>query len=262
MKRILLVVAAMAATATINAQTTWGVKAGVDVSTYNISVEDLSASVNPGYKTGFYVGAVNNIWFGDSAFGLQTELLYNYHGTRLGVGKDLVGLIANGMGADPSDPDYIPGQKISASINMHTLRLPIMFKFQPTEGLSIMAGPYVSLRVGTGVRLNDNLDNMVDAMQAPFDIKDLAKDVVKDNIKKFDVGAALGVEYEFDCGAFIDFRYNISFLNSLKKKIDISSVDKAMGGEGNVDKIDVKAMTGIQPTVRYSAIQVGLGYRF
>lgn len=262
MKKIVLLLAAVALMINVNAQTTWGVKAGVGMSNYKISAEDLSMKLNPGTKTGFYVGAVNNISFSEN-FGLQTELLYNYEGFRIKGGSGFVGGIVDAITNHSTDPALdIFHKDLRISGNMHTLRLPIMAKFS-IDGLSIMAGPYIACRVGMGLKVNDGVDGVlgqllpVDAKQA---LIDNVKDVVNDNLLKFDVGAALGVEYAFCNGIFIDAKYNFSFLNSLKKTIDMTAINK-ISGQTTPD-VKLKDVIGVQPTVKYSSIQIGVGYRF
>lgn len=237
----------------------WGVKAGVGLNNYRISAEGVSAKANPGTKMGFFVGGVNNFWFNDK-FGLQTELMYDFNGTRISANGDISTLLVNNAitHKDPGEDGYVTVDRLSASINFHSLRLPIMVKFRPAEGLSVMAGPYVSFRMATGVHLNGNAEDLINKMGKGLTAdkaKDYAKDLIKDNIKKFDVGAAMGVEYAFKSGLFIDLHYNISLMNSLKKDIDASSV-------GGPSSINVKKNTGVQPTVRYSALQLGVGFRF
>ena len=270
MKKLFLLLAFAATTASLSAQHSWGVKAGAEVSTLKISAEGLSAKANPGNKAGFYVGGVSNLVLNKN-FDLQTELMYSYGGTRLAASGDFLAGLVN-TGNDPSDPDYTVLDKMSVAINTHTLRLPILIHFHPSQKLSILAGPYVSVRVGTGVCYNNHVKDALNASLAETgisadDLKDVAKDLVNDNLKKFDVGASLGVEYAFDCGLFIDARYNFSFLNSLKKKLDPTAINDFANrldpdAGANLPEYDVKAETGVQPTVRYSALQVGVGFRF
>lgn len=249
MKKLLVFAVALAASIGAQAQTTWGVKAGLDLSNYQIGVDGLSAQLNPGTKAGFYVGAVNNVQFCDK-FGLQTELMYNYNGFRLAASEEIV----NGLLGETGEASL---GNLSAGVTFHTLRLPVMVKFQPAEGLSILAGPYLSLRMGTGLRFNENTETVLSAVEDSEVIsafRDGAKTIIDKSLHKFDVGAALGVEYAFKNGLFIDLRYNISFLNSLKNEIDLSALE--MG------EVNLKDEIGAQPTVKYSSFQIGVGFRF
>lgn len=274
MKKILLALIVVFSAIVVNAQEcTWGVKGGVDVTSYKIGIEDLSLKINPGNKTGFYLGVVNNIKFSEQ-WGLQTELMYNYAGAKLSIGKDLVSYFLDDM-VDMTDPDMEEGMKslglpsdLKVSYNTHTLRLPILAKFQPVGGLSILAGPYLAYRIGAKVKLNDNLEKVakgaIDAMGAmgeltgissTGDVTDQVGDLLSKNLKKFDIGATLGVEYAFTNGLFIDARYIISFLNKMKHDIDASSTED---NDGVVTNDGFK----IKPKLRYSSVQIGVGFRF
>ncbi len=87
-------------------------------------------------------------------------------------------------------------------------------------------------------------------------IETYAEDVLKDNLKSFDMGLVLGIEYQFNNRIFVEARYTTSFFNQLTSKLDISSV------EAESTKMDWKDELGIRPSVRYSSLQIGIGYRF
>lgn len=248
MKKIILSLLIVAASVSVASaqKVQWGVKAGFNASTYTISVENASPSINLGCKPGFYVGAVNNINFNDRNWSLQTELMYSLDGTRLAIGKDLVNEISDGF----------LNKNLAAAVSMHNVRLPIMVKFQPTGRLGVMAGPYVSYLVAAKINLNSNLENLLRETEiiAVSDIKKTGKQLIEDNMRRFDVGVALGVEYKFCNGVFIDVRYNMSLLNSLGKDVEFN-------GERATWK-DLFQGYDIQPSLKYSALQIGVGYRF
>ena len=77
------------------------------------------------------------------------------------------------------------------------------------------------------------------------------------------------IEYAFKNGLFIDARYNISFINKLKKDLDYSAfadyVNGLEGMEGTISgetSVKMKDALGVQPKIRYSSIQFGIGFRF
>lgn len=243
MKKIILVGAALLLVTGAFAQNKfqWGVKAGFNYSTYKISIENASPSVNLGWKPGFYAGVVNNFNF-NKEWSLQTELMYSLDGTRLALGKDLLNTISGGG----------LNKNLAASVCMHNLRLPIMVKFQPKGRLSIMAGPYVSYLVSTKLNFNNNLENLLKESEiSTSDIKKTGKKLIEDNVNRFDLGATVGMEYRLCNGIFFDFRYNISLLNSLNDKVKID-------GETSTWEEAI----GVQPKLKYSALQIGVGYRF
>lgn len=66
MKKILLVLAVVSSAMMADAQEcTWGIKGGIDMTSYKLGVEDVSLKINPGSKTGFYLGVVNNFKFAE-----------------------------------------------------------------------------------------------------------------------------------------------------------------------------------------------------
>ena len=275
MKRILLVLAVVSSAMMADAQEcTWGIKGGIDMTFYKLGVEDVSLKINSGNKTGFYLGVVNNFKFAEQ-WGVQTELLYNYAGAKIGMGEDFI----NAMNAsqDPAAESVNTGD-MKISYNTHTLRLPILAKFQPVGGLSVLAGPYFAFRMGGKLKPNDNVEALIKgAMEENSlpeaikydDIKDVCSDLMADNLKKFDVGATLGIEYAFKNGLFIDAHYNISFINKLKKDLDYSAfadyVNGFEGMEGTISgetSVKMKDTLGVQPKIRYSSVQFGIGFRF
>ena len=275
MKKKLLALVVLLSTMAVNAQEcTWGIKGGVDITSHKWGLEDVSLKINPGNKVGFYLGVVNNLKLGEQ-WGVQTELLYNYAGAKFGMGEDFI----NAMNAS-QDPDAEPVNTgdMKISYNTHTLRLPILAKFQAVGGLSVLAGPYFAFRMGGKLKPNDNVETLIKgAMEENSlsetikydDIKDVCSDLMGDNLKKFDVGATLGIEYAFKNGLFIDARYNISFINKLKKDLDYSAfadyVNGFEGMEGTISgetSVKMKDALGVQPKIRYSSIQFGIGFRF
>lgn len=274
MKKIVLSAALLLASAAmVSAQVTWGVKAGYSNSNYNIGVKGLTADVSLGAKSGFYVGGLGNLAFSDN-FGLQFELLYSMDGTRLGLTEDFL--------KDQQDPANIVYAKNSAAaLTFHHINLPIMAKFQPVGGLSVMFGPYFSYSVANSVRLNSNLKDFVKPVlendpDMPLkydDLIDYAKDMVKDNTQQFNVGLAFGVEYQFCDNMFIDFRYNLGLLNMIKKDYQINrpafieGLDDAtwngvLESQGIKAKGNWKDEMGMEPKAKYHSFQIGLGYRF
>ena len=232
MKRILLVLAVVSSAVMADAQEcTWGIKGGIDMTSYKLGVEDVSLKI---------INAMN-------------------------------------ASQDPAAEPVNTGD-MKISYNTHTLRLPILAKFQPVGGLSVLAGPYFAFRMGGKLKPNDNVEalikgameenNLPEAIKYD-DIKNVCSDLMGDNLKKFDVGATLGIEYAFKNGLFIDARYNISFINKLKKDLDYSAfadyVNGFEGMEGTISgetSVKMKDALGVQPKIRYSSVQFGIGFRF
>jgi hypothetical protein len=91
------------------------------------------------------------------------------------------------------------------------LRLPIMAKYYTSNRFNLQLGPTIGLKAN-------------------------ADDLINDAITSFDVGVALGCEYEFPKGLSLSFRYNVG----------LNNINDVSGGF----------------EFRNSALQLGLGYRF
>lgn len=260
------------ATVTVaSAQFSVGVKAGYNRPYYDLSVKGVSLNADLGALNSFYGGLVGDWKFSENC-GLQFEVLYSWDGMGLAIGKkfgerlldsEIFGAILTDLPI-PVDLE----QKYSLNMNMHNIRIPIMFKFQPVGGLSVQAGGYVSYRVATSVKLNKNLKDLGETLwpmtgldASLDDITDYAGEIVNDNLKKLDAGLVFGMEYKFPCGFFIDGRYSMSLMNSMKSDFMLPANDKLGIPEVTGSWEDLIG-ANIQPKAKYSSFQLGIGYMF
>jgi opacity protein-like surface antigen len=154
---------------------------------------------------------------------------------------------------------------LSGSMTMHQLNIPLLIRMQASDNLSIMAGPYLSYRMSLGFGYNDEVKNLIEggaADEAGVDLEDIpdikgtAKDLLNDNLGKLDLGLTLGAEYAFDNGLFVDLRYNLGLMNHLKSDYKI-----VIEGQ-TVDEGSWKENMGVEPKMKHSTFQIGVGYRF
>lgn len=103
---------------------------------------------------------------------------------------------------------------------------------------------------------------MVSAEEAPQvldQMVEMGEDLLSDNLNKFTLGFVLGAEYKFTCGAlknfFVDARYGCSLTNAMKTTLDLNATNP--GATYNMPASD-----GLTPFLRFSNVQVGIGYRF
>lgn len=244
----------------------WGIKVGGLSSNSTLSIKDFSPSTNMGSRIGFYLGIVNNVPLSKS-LDLQTELMYTNEGSKLSVGKDLISRYFEFLSDyNENDDDYseqiakYAKKDLSISISNSYIKIPILLKYKTVEGLSIMAGPYFSYRIGLNLS-SQNLENLMDEEdKLTFNIvKALAENIIKDNTRKLDIGISLGTEYSLK-NLFFDVRYNYSLTNSITDKIDLSSIgtEEVLEYEDEINL--VKKM--IDPRIRHHSLQLGIGYRF
>lgn len=252
MKKTVVLCAVLFAAVAVNAQVSFGVKAGVGINQEKFSLSKASPFLMPGVKVGFYAGPT--LTFGQGVVSLHTELTYNLDGLRAGV-SDLpvdIGGIAGmlppetweGSGVDPGEMGEITVDGALA-VHYHTLRLPVMLKVKPAGGLSVLAGPYFSYRVAVGVAATDDIKTLIEASGNYSETMDNVRLEVKEAILPFDVGLALGVQYETEMGVFFEARYNLGLLNRF-----------------NLDYLDIDDDESIKPRNHHSSIQIGMGIKF
>lgn len=161
-------------------KTSFGVKAGVNLSTINNSQQSLDFS--SGMKADFHVGALVNLHFGyrnegspvgTGWFGIQPELLYSRQGFTLD----------------------------GESVNFDYLTIPVMAKVYFTKALNIEVGPYFSYLLSVSPN-----SMVIDGAQiATSDLKG-----------GMDAGLAVGVGYETKFGLTVGARYNIGMSEMAK----------------------------------------------
>ena len=285
MKKLFLSLAVIISCVTmVNAQSSFGIRAGFNYSTFNVSVENVSVNANPGYKPGFYLGYVGEIGLGGN-FGLQYELNYVNGGTKVWAKEEFLKDVA-----EVDDWSGIAAGKYTT----HNINVPFMLKYS-SDKLGFMVGPYVSYNVGGKVALNKNTDSyakkmieqdvreeytdqhseeanesVAEALGYYDSIIKYASKVVNSNILKLDVGLACGVEYKFANNMFIEARYNLGLMNFLKDEISLPYPDdERLNGsetqsewEADNSPIVLKDEIGVNPTLKNQFVQVGIGFRF
>ncbi len=244
-----------------NAQATFGTKAGVDFSKITISAKGLGANISSTFHTGYYFGGTAALPLGD--FSLQGDLLYNFGGATISASEDFIkdaAYIAGGIIGrrfiDDDDQEEFEDEyenfikavngRMAARLNISTITLPITLKYNITDEFAVMAGPYISYRIATKIKLNSNLEDMVMEMTGGMpsdvldDILDEYSDVVDEHLQDLDYGIICGAEYQFANGLFIDGRYSLGLSNML----------------------DIPKIGDIEITAKTQSFKIGLGYRF
>lgn len=163
MKKVLLVFAVLAITASSFAQTKFGVKAGVNFA--NVNGDDVEMDS----KTGLVFGAFAKFELSEK-FAFQPELLYSAQGAKATTSWEGI--------------DYDVTDKINY------LNIPLMAKFYATEGFSIQAGPQI------GFLLSAKEKEEAMGLSDEYDIKDNMKGV--DFGLNFGVGYELPMGLGFD----------------------------------------------------------------
>ncbi len=201
MKKILLV-SAIALFAGLNAQTTFGVKAGYALSKLNLNENDIEFGGVEGSfksKSGFYVGALVEHKF-NNKFAIQGELEY----ANLG-GKAEISL---------------PGVTVTEKMNLNRIVIPISVRYYVTPELGVYAGPYVSFKTNNKVKFEiSGMNGMADP-NAVREGEKIVERYLDDSLKSTDFGLFLGADYTVYKGLFVDARYSFGLTNMIKNPAD------------------------------------------
>ncbi|MDQ6472243.1 porin family protein [Flavobacterium sp. LHD-80] len=177
MKKIILAAIAVMTFGFANAQSVkFGIKGGVNLSTFTGDVEDASS------KVGFQVGGFAEFKFSDK-FAIQPELLYSLQGAKF----------------DEKGDSYTYKENIHASY----LNIPVMARYYVVNKLSIEAGP----QIGFLLSAKDKWESLENGE------KYTGKENIKDSFKSVDFGLNIGAGYDFTENVSAGIRYNFGLSN-------------------------------------------------
>jgi hypothetical protein len=174
MRKNLLIITLFAMTFMVNAQSKFGIKAGLNIASLTGDIKKITES-----KAGLYAGAyarvplANNLTF-------QPEFLFSMQGAKFVVPQNYAGFNYN----------VKKGDAIFNYIN-----IPLMFQYRFTKGFRGEFGPQLGINVGSK-------------------IKDVSGATIENmEINLLDFGVNFGVNYELSNGINFAFRYNLGLLN-------------------------------------------------
>lgn len=196
MKKLSIIFLLLFAAQFINAQVSYGIKSGVNLSKINHEIIDYD------FKTGFYAGGFVNIKFAKK-FAFQPELLFSMQGGK----KDdieVYSLVGN---------EIIAVKYSEIKNNLSYINFPLMLKFYAMEELSFEFGPQVGFAV----------QNEVKTKSGEYGNQKIKVD------SNIDLGLNVGIEYIIHNGLGITSRYNLGLSNitknsNLKNKNSIISL--------------------------------------
>ncbi len=173
-KKILLISLAILTLTTLKSQDKiqFGIKGGVNFT--NMTSDIL---VEKEYKTGFHIGILAEIPFGDK-FSLQPEILYSTYGSK---GKEIM----------------FGGPNITTEYKLDYIQIPILAKIYLYKGFSLEIGPSFNFLVN--------------------DKKIRESNTITDIGEKFEFSGILGVSYKLSRGLIGSFRYTNSLTNALNQ---------------------------------------------
>ncbi|KAA2223467.1 porin family protein [Chryseobacterium sediminis] len=203
MKKILLA-SAIALFAGLNAQTTFGVKAGYALSKLNSSEDGFQFGGFEGgmkSKSGFYVGGLVEHKF-NNKFAIQGEVEYANLGGKAAVATPV-------------------GVTITQKMNLNRIVIPVSARYYATPELGIYAGPYVSFKTNNKVKFEASGPNA--GMLNPSAMREgerYVENYLDDTLKSTDFGIFLGADYSIHKGLFVDARYSFGLTNMIKNPVD------------------------------------------
>ena len=159
-------------------------------------------------------------------FSIQPEVLYSQYGAKT------VDTYSSSLGS----------VRNSASVNLDYVTVPVMFQFHATPAFYLEAGPEFGFLVGAKAKG----DTTVTPSGGSSATSAYSTDI-KDNITKFNMGAGLGIGFNFTPNLGINARYVAGFT-------DINKQNDGEDGTTSVDNDNNKN--------RNNTFQVGLSYKF
>jgi len=173
MKKLLIIVC-IASLTFVSCSTTktarLGLKAGANFST--ISGDDTD---NVKTLTAFHVGGVAEVPVSDN-FSVQPELLYSSQGAK-----------------------YEESEGYDGKFKFDYINVPVMAKFNVSNGLSLEAGPQVGFLMSAKDEYNSTGDS--------------GEEDIKDFVKGLDFGLNIGAGYRLESGLNFGARYNLGLSN-------------------------------------------------
>ncbi len=213
MTRIIIIIALSFLTANLfgqNTTTEYGLKAGINYSKYTPNLEFNGIEVvDFNGKFGFFVGGFVNFGFSD-ILKLQPELLFALQGTNTSQEIEL---------RFSPDQEPVVGE-LKSRVTESTISVPIMLQIYPTEKFYIEIGPQFGYIVSRKEKVTDD---PFTELGSPFGVSEDCP-----NCDKFDLGASLGVGYNFINQIGINARYYAGLIernNTIKSSVINLSVN-------------------------------------
>jgi opacity protein-like surface antigen len=164
----------------------FGVKAGMNVSSMSKQSAPDASDFNDKSKIGFNAGVFANIPIA-SSFSVQPEVLYSQYGSKTNYS--------------------VLGNKYSASTNLDYITVPVMLQYNLIPNLYVEAGPEFGLMVSAKNKIKNETSG-----------SSTTTDNYKDYLNTFNVGIGLGAGYYFTPNIGITARYVAGVTDTAKNR--------------------------------------------
>jgi len=204
-ERILLLVLCSAMMDAAFAQFVLGVKSGLNISIYGTSIdpepdEEMDLAVGAGFLAGGYMGYELS-----GKLGVRLELLYSKRATEQ---QEMI------------SAQLLSGGGPSISIERESkysfgyLEIPLLLTYGTGNGFSVHMGPALGLLLNARARIDETTTTTVDGTlsTSSFSLDSRSKQ----GLRNMEVGAVLGLGYEWENGVGLGLRYWRG-LNTLNK---------------------------------------------
>lgn len=205
----------------------FGLKAGLNISSISDDGYEDSKS-----KAGFYGGVFMNAPLSEQ-FSIQPEVLYSQMGAKTTETEN-----GNVFGGTYTS-------KTSNSVNLDYITVPVMFQFHATPNFYLEAGPEFGFLVGAKAKGDTTTTTTIGGTTATSSESGTLD--IKDNVSSFNMGAGLGLGFNFTPNFGINARYVAGFT-------DISKQSNGEDGTTSTSNDNNKN--------RNNTFQVGLSYKF
>lgn len=208
---------------------TFGLKAGVNISSISDDGYEDSKS-----KAGFYGGVFMNAPLSEQ-FSIQPEVLYSQMGAKT---------VATSTGTIAGTTTTM---RNSASLNLDYITVPVMFQFHATPNFYLEAGPEFGFLVGAKGKGDMTTTTTTAGGASSTSSESYSSRDLKDYYSGFNMGAGLGLGFNFTENFGINARYVAGFTD-INKKSDGSDGTTSTNNDNNKN--------------RNNTFQVGLSYKF
>ncbi len=195
MKKLLVIVAVLAIATTSFGQTTFGVKAGLNIA--NMKYSGSGLDISPDSKVGPAIGLFAKFNVSES-FAVQPELLYSAKGSKIEISEG--------------------GASASSTIKLNYISLPIMAKYYVSPGFNLQAGPQIDFL----------LSAKEDWEMSMGTDSESGSDDIKEDVNGIDFGLGFGLGYDLEMGLGFDARYVLG-LSELAKDPEDGVKTKSTG---------------------------------